>query len=220
MRNLDRFIANMPAERDGDLMLCREHGLAYQRDRNHIISYDDEYYNRCKSYEGQAIANRINAGRLALVSRHIGNNRLCDVGIGSGEFIRSRPNTFGRDINPVAQEWLKRSDLWLEHFNDCSNFSFWDVLEHLPDPEQYLRHVPLHGFVFCCLPLFYGLGAIRLSKHYRPGEHLYYWSEGGFIEWMGLHGFQKLERCDFEIAAGRESIYSFAFKRILDRNIG
>lgn len=213
MADLDRFIAAMPAEADGDLMLCRENGVAYQADRSHIVNYDEQYFDKCRSYEGAEIAKAINAGRAEMVNRHVGGAAVCDVGIGSGEFIRSRPNTFGLDVNPVAIEWLKRNDLWAGHMADFGAFTFWDVIEHVPEPEQYLKQIRLHSKVFFSLPLFYGLGAIRTSKHYRPGEHLQYWTEGGFIDWMELHGFMLLERDDFEIRAGRESIYSFAFKR-------
>lgn len=214
MPDLDRFIAAMPVEEDDDLMLCREHGVAWQADRAHRVNYGAEYFDKCKGYEGAPIAEKINAGRVALVARHFGGGPLVDVGIGSGEFIRTRPCTWGYDVNPLAAEWLKRRELWAGgKLMDFSAFSWWDVIEHVPEPEQYLRHVPLHGFAFFSLPIFHALGGIRLSRHYRPGEHLYYWTEEGFVRWMETHGFRLLERADFEIQAGRESILSFAFRR-------
>lgn len=213
MRNLDRFIAAMPAEEDGDLMLCRDHGIGYQKDREHLVCYDEAYYSKCAGYEGQEIAQKINAGRIALVQRHVGGNRVLDVGIGSGEFIKLRPNTCGCDVNPVAIEWLKRNDLWSEHLDHFAGVTMWDVLEHLQVPELYLRQINLHSYLFVSIPIFYALGAIRLSKHYRPGEHLQYYTEDGLIAWMDQHGFRVRERADFEIQAGRESILSFAFQR-------
>lgn len=194
-------------------MFCRDHGVAYQADMTNLVAYDEPYYAKCSSYEDTEIALKINAGRIALVAKHYGSNWLVDVGIGSGEFIKKRPNTYGYDVNPVAIEWLKRNDLWAGFLSDHSAFSFWDVIEHCETPEQYLKCVPLHGFAFFSLPIFYGLGGIRASKHYRPGEHLYYWTEAGFVHWMTQHGFMLLEQQSFEIDAGRESIYSFAFKR-------
>lgn len=213
MRELDRFIAQLPAEEDGGLMLCREHGIAYQKDRGFVMAYDEEYYDKCKSYEDQEIALKINAGRIALVNKYVGQNRIADIGIGSGEFIKKRPNTHGHDVNPVAIEWLKRNDLWAEYLGEYSGLSFWDVLEHVKDPEIYLSKIQLHGFCFVSIPIMYGLGAIRLSRHYRPGEHLYYFTEDGFKDYMEIHGFVCLETQSFEIEAGRESILSFAFKR-------
>lgn len=210
---MDRFIASLPVEPDGDLMLCRGFGIAYQADRKNVCAYDEAYYNKCASYEGQQIANAINAGRVALVNQFVGHSRVVDVGIGSGEFIRSRPNTWGHDVNPAGIEWLKRNDLWAKSLYDFAGATFWDVLEHVETPEDYLKQVNLHGYLFTSLPIFYALGAIRASKHYRPGEHLYYWTEDGFVDWMERHGFRLMLMQDFEIKAGRESIYSFAFKR-------
>jgi hypothetical protein len=210
---MDRFIAAMPSEEDGELNLCLEHGVAYQRDMANLVAYDAEYYDRYTSYEGQEIAQKINAGRVAMVGRHLGRNRVCDVGIGSGEFIKSRENTYGFDVNPVAIEWLKRNDLWLVSFDYFSAFTFWDVIEHCPTPEDYLKQVPLHGWAFFSIPVFDDLRRIRESKHYRPNEHLYYYTRDGFVSWLEAHGLKLMEESDFETLAGRESIRSFAFKR-------
>jgi hypothetical protein len=210
---VDRFIGTFAAEADGDLMLCRDFGVAYQADRSNLCAYDGAYYSKCLSYEDQAIALAINAGRIALVDRHYGPGRMVDVGIGSGEFAKKRPNTWGHDVNPAGIEWLKRNDLWAERLSGFGAASFWDVLEHVEEPELYLRQIQLHSYVFTSIPIFCSLGAIRLSKHYRPSEHLYYFEDEGFVSWMDMHGFMLLERADFEIQAGRESIYSYAFKR-------
>jgi hypothetical protein len=204
----------MKGEVDGDLMLCRADGVAYQIDRGHLVNYDAAYYSKCAGYDGQPIADAINAGRVALVNRHVGNRPVVDIGIGSGEFIRQRGGeTYGHDVNPVAIEWLNRQDLRAERLAGYAGYTFWDVLEHVETPEDYLKHVDIGDRVFVSLPIFYGLGAIRTSKHYRPGEHLQYFTLDGFVLWMGRHGFMLLERSDFEIQAGRESIYTFAFKR-------
>lgn len=211
---MDRFIASLPCEADGDLRLCRDFGVAYQADQSSLAAYDEAYYNKCASYSGQEIARKINAGRVALVNAHLGTAKVVDVGIGSGEFIRNRPNTWGHDVNPAGIEWLKRNDLWAKNLQGFAGATFWDVLEHVPTPEDYFKQLPLHAFLFCSIPLFYALGAVRASKHYRPNEHLYYFTEQGFIDWMERHGFRLLEMQDFEIQAGRESIYSFAFRRV------
>jgi hypothetical protein len=211
---MDRFIQRMPFETDDDLALCHENGLAYQRDMTPAANYDRAYYEKCHSYEGSEIAQKINAGRRALVDKFIGQNRAVDIGVGSGEFIKTRPNTFGYDVNPVAIEWLKRQDLWADRMEQFAAYTFWDVIEHVPEPEAYFRRIQLGAFLMTSIPVMYGLRVIRMSKHYRPGEHLYYFTEQGFVDWMGLHGFMLLDRQDFEMGAGRESILSMAFKRI------
>ncbi len=209
---MDKFMTSRHAVDDGDLMLNHALGWAYQKDQSQIVSYDDEYYNKCVSYEGKAVAQKINAGRIAFVQKHFGDGLAVDVGIGSGEFIKNRPNTYGQDINPVAIEWLKRNDLWARYLSDFEALTFWDVIEHVPTPADYFGKVSDGAYLFTSLPIFEDLSQIRASKHYRPGEHLYYFTEPGFVCWMGMHGFQLLERQTFEMDAGRENIYSFAFE--------
>ena len=210
----DRFIAEFPAIEDDDLMLCQSHGVAYQKDRAHIVNYDAHYYDKCMAYEGKPIADKINAGRVGIVAKHYGRGAVLDTGIGSGEFIKSRPNTYGRDVNPVAIEWLMRNDLWAHYPSEFDAFTFWDVLEHIETPDDVLRHIRPGAYLFASIPVFDDLTRIRDSRHYRPGEHLYYFEDRGFVRWMHMHGFHLLERSNFETIAGRESIATFAFQRI------
>ncbi len=125
-----------------------------------------------------------------------------------------RPNTFGRDVNPVAVEWLKANDLWVRNLSDFRAFTFWDVLEHVEQPEDYFRQMPVGSSLFACVPVFADLQRIRESKHYRPGEHLYYWTQEGFAKWMSWHDFALLDMQDYETRAGRENVRSFAFRKM------
>lgn len=213
MVDLDRFIAALPAREDGDLMLCDDAGIAWQKDRAHRVTYDAAYFDKCRGYEGAEIARKINAGRVELVDAYVGTTRVLDIGIGSGEFIAHRPRTCGFDVNPKAVDWLRRRGLFASRLEEFAAFTFWDVLEHVPDPGEYLDRVRLHGFVFASLPIFAALDRIRESRHYRPGEHLQYFTRDGFETWMHCHGFMLLDRRTFEIDAGRDGIYSYAFKR-------
>lgn len=212
---MDRFIAGFQGWRDHDLVLCVEHGVAYQPDMSERVPYDEAYFDKCAGYEDQEIALKINAGRIALVDKHSGAGAVVlDVGIGAGEFIKKRAGlTFGFDINPKAVEWLEKEGLFGKPSEGFTDFTFWDVIEHVENPEEYFEHVPVGGYLFTSLPIFPSLYSIRESRHFRPGEHLYYWTETGFVRWMALYGFKLLERDDFETQAGRESILSFAFQR-------
>lgn len=190
-------------------------GIAYQRDMTVRATYDQEYFERYVGYEGKTIARKLNAGRVDLVNRHAGKGRVLDIGIGSGEFIRSRPNTRGFDVNPKAREWLQAEGLWAEDIRGFDGYTFWDVLEHVPVPEVYFKRMPTGSYVFVALPIFEDLTRIRESRHYRPGEHLYYFTEQGFVDWMAEYRFDLLERSDHESEAGRDSIVAFAFQRNL-----
>lgn len=175
--------------------------------------YDGAYFDKYVGYEDTEIANAINAGRIALVNKYVGPNAgVLDIGIGSGEFIKKRPNTWGRDINPKAIEWLKDNKRW-GSFAAFDAFTYWDVLEHIPDHGPYFRKMHSGSYLFTSLPIFKDLSRIRESRHYRPGEHLWYWTEWGFVQWMTNCSFDLLEIQDFETRAGRDNILSFAFVR-------
>lgn len=211
---MDRFIATFPAQIDGDLALCPAEGVAYQRDMRHPVEYNGAYFDKYVGYEDTPISLAINAGRIALVNRHVGSDMgVLDVGIGSGEFVKKRPNTFGYDINQAAVDWLKSVNRWTDKFAAFDAFTFWDVLEHVEHPESYFSRIPHGAWLFTAIPVFDDLRTIRSSKHYRPDEHFYYFTERGFTDWMGLHGFRLVERADYETRAGRDSILSFAFHR-------
>lgn len=209
---MDRYIAQFPAKPDGDLNLCLEHGAAYQVDRQHIVPYDGDYWNKCAGYEDSEIALKLNKGRIEFVESHY-KGEVLDIGVGCGEFIKKRHGTYGYDVNPKAIEWLLSADLYRDNFTDFDAFTLWDVLEHIPTPEHYFINMRAGSFLFVSLPIFADLTRIRESKHYRPGEHLYYWTRDGLIEWMLLHKFDLCGHSDFETQAGRDSIQSFAFRK-------
>jgi hypothetical protein len=205
-----------PLYPDGELMLCPDLGVAFEAGLTVTVRYDQAYFDKCAAKEGTAIADKINAGRVALVARHHGDRPLIDVGVGTGEFIRKRGgDTFGYDVNRVAEAWLKDSQQWAppDRFPMCPAFSFWDVIEHLPDPDVYFRHIAPGAYVFACLPILEDLRRIRESRHYRPGEHLWYFTKDGFVGWMAAKGFRCREVNSRETEAGRDSVLAFAFRR-------
>ena len=213
---MDRFIKDFAAiadDADEELILCLDNGVAYQRDMTRPVEYGSDYFEKYVSYEGLEIARKINHARVRLVNRHVGPaTRVLDIGIGSGEFIKSRPNTYGCDVNPVACQWLEDRKL-LGAIVDFNVFSLWDVIEHLPEPENYFNRMRSGAFLFTCLPIFDALSDVRGSKHFRPNEHFYYWTANGFIDWMNLHKFDLVMLTNDETEAGREQILSFAFKK-------
>lgn len=218
---MDLILKRFDAVPDRDLMLCKSLGVAWQKDMSKrtypgVNAEGVNYFDHYQAFEGADIGKAIHSGRVAIVNKYAGKDcQVLDVGIGSGEFIKSRPNTFGVDINPKATEWLKKNGYHGGDFSDYTAFTFWDVLEHVDVPDNYFKRMPDGCYLFTSLPIFKDLAKVRESKHYKPGEHFYYWTEQGFIEWMAMYRFRLLAVESFESDAGRESILSFAFKRDL-----
>lgn len=212
---MDELIRRYDATPDGDLMLCPTRGVAWQRDMaRYRVAYDEAYYEKYVGYEGSEIERALTRGRIELVGRHVGADRaVVDIGVGCGTFVAARPNTWGTDINPRAVERLKAEGRYAADVSGFAAHTYWDVIEHIEQPGLYFRTVPDGGHLFCALPVFDDLAEIRQSKHYRPGEHLYYWTERGFVDWMAEYRFRLVEQSDHEIRAGREAIQAFAFVR-------
>ena len=216
---MDRFIKSFPAVRDGDLMLCEAEGVAYQADmRAGRVQYDADYMAKVQAYEGTAIAKAVNAGRCALLSRHIkAGTWLLDYGAGSGAFVRDAAaagfKAFGYDVIMLAKKRLFEAGHYADDPAGFDAVTLWDTIEHMEVPGDLLRQIPRGAKLFVSLPVFDDLRNIRASRHYRPGEHLYYWTAAGFIGWMELYGFRLLEQSSHEVDAGRESIGAFAFCR-------
>ena len=218
---MDRLIRRFDSERDADLRLCLHRGLAYQKDmKAGAIAYDDGYHDNYKALEGTPIAAALNNGRCAMLARHAAERAtVLDIGAGCGTFVRqARASGFaakGFDVIHKTVEHLKGIDAFADNPDGFEVVTFWDSLEHIEDPEGVLKRINKGALVLAAIPVFEDLKKVRESKHYKPGEHLYYFTAQGFIEWMALYGFRLLEQSSHETDAGRESIGAFAFRKDL-----
>lgn len=226
---------------DADLNICITAGIAYQPKLapfDYGQSYHD-HYTELRGTKTSAILNRI---RLDTVTKAInideGNNTdyaIIDVGIGSGDFIdhiHSRrlslllgfgsniASVHGHDINPVAIDWLDQRQLNYDLYGQGAQshhiLTLWDTIEHLPDPDQLFDVIQPGSLLCTSLPIFPSLERklLMASKHYKPDEHLYYFTNGGFIAWMERSHFQFLAYHNRETTeAGRESIGTFTFRK-------
>lgn len=214
---MDKFIALLETRRDGDLMLCEKHGIAYQSDMTAgRVAYDSAYLAKFEAYDPQ-IAAAVNTGRCAMLARHLPKGAsVLDVGAGDGAFVRAAGmagfDAYGMDPIPKAAEALRNAGVYADDPSQFDAVTLWDTIEHLDNPGSILWHVD--SFLFVSLPVFDDFSEIRASKHYRPGEHLFYFTIDGFISWAALYGFRLLERSAHEVEAGRESVGAFAFVRI------
>ena len=218
---MDRLIRRFDFVRDGDLRICEARGIAYQPDpKAGRVSYGADYFAKVCAYEDTEIARAVNVGRVAMLARHLpAGAAVLDIGAGSGAFMRAAIaagfSAKGFEVMPEAVEKLNSAELYADDQSAFDAVTLWDTLEHMEDPELGLNKVRKGAHLFASIPVFDDLHGIRESKHYRPGEHLTYWSAQGFIDWMALWGYRLLEQSAHETEAGRESIGAFAFCRDL-----
>lgn len=200
---------------DEDLNYCEE-GVVYQKDMSKSVDYDKQYFQNYVERANTFVANALNKARVDI--SHTYCNCLVDVGIGSGEFIiNSKVKTYGYDINPVGVEWLKQRNIFVDPYqeipSDVMGWTFWDVIEHIPEPQHLFEKIPSGHYIFVSIPIFENLKKIRENKHFKPNEHYYYFTKNGFIQTICNYGFEFLESNDHETLAGREGILTFAFRK-------
>lgn len=179
-----------------------------------VGQYDKSYWDRYVSYRSSPIAEALMKARADLVARLYGDGPLVDIGIGSGHFMEIRGGrTQGYDVNPIAIRWLVDKNLWWDPYaRDPEAVSFWDSLEHIQRPEVIVRCV--RSMIFLSIPIFTDPEHALRSKHYKPQEHLWYFTRDGLMQWMRKQGFSLVEENRMETNLGREDIGTFVFRRI------
>ena len=175
--------------------------------------YGESYFEHYRVLDQSGTGRLLNAVRLGLVDRHW-DGHVTDIGIGGGGFIIEHGDATGWDINERAVRWLRDRDLFLDPRSQCVEAAtFWDSIEHMRDPSLILGNVERWAFI--STPIYLdGEHALR-SKHFKPGEHFWYFTEDGLSRFMHRHGFTLRESNAFECDCGRVDIGSFAFERIV-----
>jgi len=173
--------------------------------------YDEAYWLKYQSYIDNGIGFKLTRFRKRFVLKSLGGpGMLCDIGIGSGQFV-SALGCRGYDVNPHAKKWLQEKQKFCDPYvQQVSVFSFWDVLEHIEDPSPLLKKA---NHVFVSLPIHRNIQACLESKHLRPDEHLWHFTERGIINFMGFFDLEMVTKSDEEIQIGREDIMAYYFTR-------
>jgi len=195
------------------LVWLPEHGVGYYPvQATPADVYDDVYWAKYERYAETEMGCALTRVRHDLVARFTDACWVCDVGIGSGQFVE-RAGCTGYDVAPRAVRWLKDRRAWRDpREQPVETATFWDSLEHIPDVHRILANV--RRWVFVTLPIVPGEGPPRPDwRHYRPDEHWLYFTRAGLIRWMGAHGFECVEHGTPESLLGRLDIETFVFRR-------
>lgn len=201
--------------RTSDLVVMKDFGVAYCDPAGREVPYDRGYFQEYEERAANDVSDALMEVRHRMViDRWVGD--VVDYGIGAGAFVLHRLGkgfpTLGFDVNPWGVHWLVERDLFWDPGGERPGaMTFWDVLEHVVDPRPILAKI--EKWVFVSLPLYEDLRDVRSSKHYKPGEHVWYWTHDGLVRFLLEQGFSLVEfnRCEEEV--GREGIGSFAFQR-------
>ncbi len=193
-----------------DLSWCHEFGIGKGSPAIPQI-YDAGYWKKYLHYDHTKLGCRLTDSRLAFVRRYFAGASLLDVGIGGGLFVKTA-RCLGYDINPFAREWLLQEVSWSNPYNSASDaMTFWDSMEHIDQPGTVLKNC--REWAFISMPIYRDVGHCLISKHFRPGEHVWYFTREGLTTFMLWQGFRLEGVANFEQRLGREDILTFAFKR-------
>lgn len=178
------------------------------------VPYDEHYFENYARYRGTPMGKAITKYRADWVQEVMPDGcGVLDVGIGSGDFLaelRKRGMAaWGTDVNPVAIEWMKARG-YLHAGQTVKALTLWDVLEHIPDPAPlFNQHRP--ASVFVSTPIYRDEAHALSSKHFKPGEHCWYFTVRGLTLFMQRLGYTLARYRADEITLGRDSIGAFHF---------
>lgn len=208
---------SLPSGLTDTLLWSEERGQGFHS--RPAMRYEGQYFAHYQKLDATHMGGLLTKARLELVRKFTDPARTIDIGIGGGRYVKESGGV-GYDVCEDAVTWLKSQGLYLDPyelgFGKTKSWvhaaTCWDSLEHIPEPEKLLAQVD--GWLFVSMPIYDNMADVLQSKHYKPGEHLHYWTFDGFVNWCTAQGFELREVNHAETELGREGITSFAFKRV------
>lgn len=180
--------------------------------------YNDEYFKMYIERDASPIGEKLTQCRIELVRHFVHEpTQLLDIGVGGGAFLRAARakgwTAHGYDINPTAVKMLKTTGSYrdIDYLGQDWVVTFWDSLEHITNPGMYLFCVK--DYCFVSMPIYRDVAHVMISKHYKPGEHVWYFTHEGLVKFMEKYGFLWVVKYDTEIKLGREDAWQYVFRR-------
>ena len=130
--------------------------------------------------------------------------RVLDYGSGVGWFRAWRP--------PWAEVWSYDIGLYPQTGIDMVPYDvtcFWDVLEHIRDFQDIEPILMLSKKVACTVPIIPDEG-LSEWKHFKPGEHLHYFTKDSLVALFDKFGFSPMVENDCECPP-RKDVTTFLF---------
>ena len=190
------------------LLWSEELGMGYHP--RPPMDYSGPYFEKYQALDATQMGEELTRARVALVKRHFAG-QVVDIGIGGGRFVVDA-DCWGYDVNTEAVAWLRARERFFDpYINAVEAITCWDSLEHIPEPEKLIAQVG--EWVFVSMPIYQSAKQCLTSKHFKPGEHLWFFTDPGLVGWMSRQGFELAERNDIESRIGREEIVTYAFRR-------
>lgn len=176
----------------GPIDYCQECHTYCAKERITRVAYDAEYV--AERYEKYSTTTVMSERRLDVVEqvihlfetlpigRALARGRLLDVGYGNGAFLREAARrgweTFGNDVNPTPYEGVRPVPLPVDPLPEVERYrviTFFDAIEHFEDLADAPQIAQNTDWLAITVPKAPSYFLSQDWKHYRPGEHHFYW---------------------------------------------
>lgn len=164
-----------PSSGELGLSRCPSCGHVFQDPPTILVKYDADYVAKYRGYTDE-----MSYLRLGFLKAFAGGGPLLDFGCGDGRFVKVARaggfDAYGYDIHGVdvgvpmvGWDRIGRADWGV--------VTMFDSLEHVPDLHQVERAAARATRLIIATPCPpTGFPDVRDWKHYKPGEHLHYFS--------------------------------------------
>lgn len=207
--------------RNQQLYWCLECDHVFQHPLKRTAVYDLQYIKQ--RYDTYSTTPLISHLRLGLLMSYGQRGRLLDVGYGNGDFVhtasRAGFEAFGNDVHGGG-EFYGVKEVSLDGGLQWDYLTFFDSLEHFEGLEEIRELGKRAKWIIVSTPK----RPIRFPdifdlswKHYRPGEHLHYFSVGSLNKLFRDHDLVNV--CDVEdvirnrLPDGSANILTCVFER-------
>lgn len=184
----------------GLLYWCLECDHVFQSPLKRTALYDIKYIK--DRYDSYATTPLISHLRLGLLKAYGQRGRLLDVGYGNGDFVhtalRAGFDAYGNDIHRGGLLYGV-NEVSLDGGREWDYVTFFDSLEHFEGLEDVRNLGTRAKWIIVSTPKRPAQfpDALDFSwKHYRPGEHLHYFSVGSLTKLFAGHDLVNV--CDLE----------------------
>jgi len=149
--------------------------------------YDFDYvHTRYDTYTTTDFMSHLRLGFVRSI--HPQPGRLLDVGYGNGSFLRLAQkagyDVYGNDVHGCGEKYgIREVSLNGEAWDVVTFFDSLEHFESLELPRQICRNAHAVVVSVPCLPD--AEQDISTWRHYRPGEHLHYFTERSLAELLG-----------------------------------
>ena len=168
------------------------------------MQYDEAYESKYLAYPEDEI-NKIRLNFVAAVGS------LLDFGCGSGSFVRAARaagfDAYGYDVNDFTSD-LRPPDGFKPEI-----ITAWDSFEHLTDEQQkeFFELAKSAKCVYVSIPDFESASwnvDLDTWRHYRPAEHLHYYTAAALARRFKLEGFTA-----YKLDHGEDAVRKAPWKR-------